>query len=144
MPAPETHASGRVALAALSVIAIGLLFIPLATGVDDFPLSTQPMFAAAREQQVEFVTARAVDPDGQIVGLTMNQLARTDDPLVAERVLARAVEEDSLAALCTDITRRLSGQIDAVEVISVTYDLDDRGADADAIDVEILFRCELP
>ena len=95
---------GRAALATASIAVIGLLFLPVITRSDDFPLSTQPMFAAAREPLAEFVTARAFDAEGAAIDLSIEQIAQTDDPLVAERVLADAVSNGELRELCSDLS----------------------------------------
>lgn len=128
------------------MLAIGLLLSPLATTSDDFPLSTQPMFAAARDPLAEFVTARAFDLNGREIELTIRQIAQTDDPLVAERSLADAVRNDGLSGLCDQIGARLAqaavGAV-AVEVISIVRDLDQGESIAAITRVDVLERCNL-
>ncbi len=134
---------GRAALATASIAVIGLLFLPVITRSDDFPLSTQPMFAAAREPLAEFVTARAFDAEGAAIDLSIEQIAQTDDPLVAERVLADAVSNGELRELCSDIATRVVGEADSVEVISVVRDLDEPDSGAGLVNLEVLERCNV-
>ncbi len=52
-----------------------LLVLPVALDADDLPLSTYPMYSRARQAEVDFVTAHAVDADGFYALLT-DRLAR--------------------------------------------------------------------
>lgn len=114
----------RTALAALSLLVVIALLSPLVTETDDFPLSTQPMFATPRAQFAEFITARAFDSSGIEVELTMAQIAETDDPLVAEESFRDAFREGRVGALCGEVAARVPAVVARVEVVELTHDLD--------------------
>ena len=133
----------RAALAAVTVLVSALLLIPVFTGSDDFPISSQPMFAAPRSNTAEFVTARGIAIDGKPVELSIDEIARTDDPLVAEALLLDAVSRNTLPAACREIAERIDPTLAAVEVIRVRVDLDD-GVGSGTAEVDVLERCPAP
>ncbi|NNE72557.1 MAG: hypothetical protein HKN26_02740 [Acidimicrobiales bacterium] len=81
------------------------LLAPVALDRDGFPLSTYPMYATSRGETIELVTARAIDADGRPIRLSIDDLARTDDPLIARSQLRRQAAADP-DALCRAIAER--------------------------------------
>lgn len=128
----------RSVLAAISVLVVLVLLSPLATNADDFPISTQPMFATPQPRQVEFTTARAVDVAGDVAGLTMDQIAQTDDPLVAQEFVRDARRADRLVELCAEIAGRAGSDVAVIEIIELTHDLE---SDV-VVSIETLESCE--
>ena len=137
------HRPARAVLAAVSVLVSALLLIPAFTGSDDFPISSQPMFAAPRSNTAEFVTARGIAIGGEPVELSIDDIARTDDPLVAEVLLLDAVSRDTLPATCREIAERIDPTLSAVEVVRVRVDLDG-GFGSGTPEVDVLERCQAP
>ena len=108
----------RRALAAISLIVVAVLLVPAVTGADDFPISTQPMYADVRPERESFVTARGVDGSGATVALSMRQIARTDDPLIARQRLRDAAAQgpEALDVACQDIANRVPEVVE-VEIV---------------------------
>lgn len=136
----------RTALAAATVLISAVLAIPAFTGSDDFPVSSQPMFAVPRAETAEFVTARGIDVGGEPVALSIGEIAQTDDPLVAEVLLLDAQRTNTLAASCQAIADRVERPMTAIEIVRVNVNLDDglKTSDltaAEARTVEVLERC---
>ncbi len=133
--------SRRTGLATVTIVVSALLALPAFTGTDDFPVSSQPMFAEPRSETAEFLTARGIDVDGQTVRLSISELAATDDPLVAESVFINADRESRLTLLCQDILERSGERVVAVEIVRSRHDLDAGFAEFTALDVDVLERC---
>ena len=132
----------RAALAALTILISALLAIPAFTGSDDFPVSSQPMFAAPREATAEFVTARGIDIHGDLVELSINEIAQTDDPLVAEVVLRDAEQLDALTSTCRQIAGRVDQPLVSVEIVRIRLNLDDGIGASSATNIEVLEQCQ--
>ena len=131
----------RTALAAVTLVVSVVLAIPVVTGSDGFPVSSQPMFAVPRDNLAEFVTARAVTASGEVVDLSMREIASTDDPLVAERLLLEARRTNSLLATCNEIAGRIERTETSVEIVRVRHNLDD-GIGQTPAEIEVLERCQ--
>ena len=131
----------RRGLAGVTIAVSALLLVPAFTGSDDFPISSQPMFAAPRENIAEFVTARGIDVDGAPVDLSIEEIARTDDPLVAEVLLLNAASGNTLPGTCREISERTDRSLAAIEIVRVRIDLDD-GLGSSEVEVEVLERCQ--
>lgn len=133
--------SRRAGLAIVTVVLSVLLAAPAFTQNDDFPVSSQPMFAVTRSETAEFVSARGIDADGQAIALDIGELAATDDPLVAEAFFLNADREGRLGAVCGDILDRVGDGVAAVEIISSRHNLDAGVSPAPATEIEVLERC---
>ena len=142
MSASSTEERNRGLLAAVSVVVSVLLLSPLVTQADDFPVSSQPMFAEPRARLVEFVSARGVDETGASVRLSIDEIAQTDDPLVAEQFLRNADRTNDLANLCAEIAQRSEPDLSAIEIILVTHDLNLGFSENSVTSLEVLERCE--
>lgn len=99
------------------------------------------MFAVPRDNLAEFVTARAVTASGEVVDLSMREIASTDDPLVAERLLLEARRTNSLLATCNEIAGRIERTETSVEIVRVRHNLDD-GIGQTPAEIEVLERCQ--
>ncbi len=130
----------RLLLATVSIAVCLVLVSPLVTGTDDFPVSTQPMFAVPRGQFAEFVTARGFDDEGEVVDLSLAEIGGTDDPLIAEALLRAARSSGTLDRVCDRILARSDRNLAAVEVVSVTHDLD-VARDEPPAALDVLHRC---
>ena len=131
----------RIGLAIVTVLISAVLAIPAITGTDDFPVSSQPMFATPRADVAEFVTARGVGANGDTIDLTIDEIGETDDPLVAQEQLRDAERTNSLANTCLQIADRVSPSAASVEIVRIRHDLD-AGIGLNArIDVEVLEQC---
>lgn len=137
------------ALALLSVATTIVLLVPAVTGRDDFPVSTHPMYATARPATASFVTARGMTATSQPIELTMAVIAGTDDPLVAETRMRRAVRRDGAGALCAAVALRVgeerTADVDSIEVIRIEANVTDfvrQGLDGSA--AEVLATCPAP
>ncbi len=123
-------------LRALSLLVVGLVFLPAISGGDSFPLSTHPMYASVRSTTAEFVTAVGITAEGE-VRLSIKEIANTDDPLVAEERTRRTDPDD----LCNQIAQRTETNVVRVVVRLETYALAAR--DDGPLRSEELATCEV-
>jgi hypothetical protein len=96
-------------------------------------LSTYPVYATARPRQATFVTAYGVTSDGLEHRLSMDVIARTDDPLIAASRTADAVAAGESDELCADIARRAPADYVAVIVVREEHDVVDAARGDDSI-----------
>jgi hypothetical protein len=127
------------------VVGSALLVSPALRDHDSFPLSTYPIYASARRGDATFVTAHGRGPDGSTRRLSMEVIARTDDPLVAAFRVASAVAADRADALCSEIAARAPNDVSEVEVVRERHDVVEgaRGHDS-LLAREVLARCVVP
>ena len=71
----------------------------------------------------------------------MREIASTDDPLVAERLLLEARRTNSLLATCNEIAGRIERTETSVEIVRVRHNLDD-GIGQTPAEIEVLERCQ--
>lgn len=92
-----------------AVVLVGAMAAPALSDPprDDFPLSTYPMFATHRGDQVEIPTAVGVGADGEIMRLSPGLLAGANEPILAVRTAATAVGTGEAASWCAEVSRRL-------------------------------------
>ena len=131
-----------------TIAVVVALFTPVLRDQDSFPLSTQPMYASARDRIDTLASARGVDgTTGESLRLPMAVVAATDDPLIAQSRLRRAIASGTAEALCVEIAERAGGRsdlarIDLVEIITERFDLVEFvTADAAALDTDVHARC---
>ena len=93
---------------------------------DGFPLSTYPMFAAARDRDVTVATAVGVDGAGAVHRLDPVTIGGTGEVMQAAETVGLAVRagEPELSRLCAEIVGRLAGDghLVAVEIRSESHD----------------------
>ncbi len=126
------------------------LFVPVVRDQDSFPLSTQPMYATARDRIEWLPSARGVDGEtGGELRLPMAIVAATDDPLIAESRLEQAIRLDRANELCVDIAGRVAlarelRSIDTVEILTERLDLVDFvAAGTEPLERRVHARCEV-
>ena len=90
---------------------------------DSFPLSTYPIYATARDDVVPISTAVGVDGGGRTHTLDMSTIADTDDPLIAESLVDRAIQTGRADQLCAEIATRAAPELDAIEVVEEHHDV---------------------
>jgi hypothetical protein len=90
---------------------------------DSFPLSTYPMYAFAREDEAVISTAVGIDAAGTVSRLSLPAIADTDDPLIAESLVARSIEGGRASTLCSEIAARAPAGLASIEVVSERHDL---------------------
>ncbi len=111
-----------------------LLVLPVALDADDLPLSTYPMYSRARQAEVDFVTAHAVDADGAVVPLGLDVIGASDDPLIVAGELRAAIRSGRADERCEEIWQRaLTDQVEAptwtIRVVTERHDVIDHTAD---------------
>ena len=124
------------------VAAVAVLVSPALRDHDSFPLSTYPVYASARSREATFVTAQGQRADGSARRLSIDVIARTDDPLIAASRVADAVASGRADELCAEIAGRVSSDVVAVVVVRERHDVVDgaRGEDS-LLSREQLSRC---
>ena len=132
--------SGRRLVAV--VVGTVVLISPALRAHDSFPLSTYPIYASARPREATFVTAHGERADGSGHRLSIDVIARTDDPLIAASRLADAVAAGRADELCAEIAARAPSDVVAVVVVRERHDVVDgaRGEDS-LLQREQLARC---
>jgi hypothetical protein len=109
------------------VIALGVLAAVVSPAVrdrDSMPLSTYPMYATARPDVVVLATAVGIDDRGAARRLSLDTIARSDDPLITESRVDEAIRSGGAGALCREIAGRVGDDIAAVEVVEERHDLE--------------------
>jgi hypothetical protein len=127
------------------VAGTALLISPALRDRDSFPLSTYPVYASARGREATFVTADGERADGSVHRLSMDVIARTDDPLIAASRLADAVSAGRADDLCTEIAGRAPSDLVAVVVVRERHEVvDSARGDESLLQREQLARCPVP
>lgn len=86
---------------------VAVLASPALRNRDSFPLSTYPMYARDRGRTAELATVVGRRPDGSLVRLGLRIVADTDDPLIAQSSVRRAIDSGRAGAWCRAAARRL-------------------------------------
>jgi len=133
-------------LRGISITVIAVLLLPAFSGQDSFPISTHPMYATVRGDTADFVTAVGWSTEGREVSLDIEEIAGTDDPLVADQRTRSAAQAGDVRELCSTIAQRLTKTradegLAMVTVQRVTVDL--RSPDRSPMTVESLASCEV-
>jgi hypothetical protein len=111
--------SRRLAAAAVLVAVVW----PAVRGRDSFPLSTYPMYAQTRGDVVSIATVVGVDDRGATHRLTLRDIANTDDPLVAESAVQRAIRSGQADQLCAEVATRVRDDLLRLEVVAEQHDV---------------------
>jgi hypothetical protein len=109
---------------AITVVVLLALVSPALRDHDSIPLSTYPMYATARGDVVVLGTAVGVDDQGATTRLSLDTIARSEDPLIAESLVRRAIQSGDTDALCRGIARRVEDEITRVEIVEERHDLE--------------------
>jgi hypothetical protein len=113
--------------------------------VDGYPLSTYPMFATDRGDTSTIATAVGVTSDGEVVRLSPEVLAGSDEPMQAISTASAAIRDGRADAWCAQVAARIdSDDVEVVEVRRETHDVMSHFTDdADPLDVDVVTRCEV-
>lgn len=131
----------------LVAVAVGIVVLisPALRDHDSFPLSTYPIYATARPREATFVTAHGQRADGSVHRLSIDEIARTDDPLIASSRVADAVAAGRAAELCAEIAARAPSDLVAVVVVRERHDVvDGARREESLLHSEQLARCTVP
>jgi len=113
----------RVKWAAAAIVA--LLGAPLLVGsdYDSYPLSTYPMFAHDRDDEVAVRTAIAVD-GAAVARLSPRLIGGTDEPMLARESVEHAIDTGAAMTLCEEIAGRArrAGVSGEIHVVTERYD----------------------
>jgi hypothetical protein len=118
--APPTIGWRRGIITGLVVV---LVVSPALRDQDSFPLSTYPVYASARASTATLSTAVGVDAEGTARRLSLQVIAQTDDPLIAESSVDVAISSGRAAALCAEISGRAPAWASTIEVVAERHDL---------------------
>lgn len=131
----------------LAALAAGLMVLiwPILRDRDSFPLSTYPVYSSVRPDVATFATAHGERADGSMRRLSMDVIARTDDPLIAASRLSDAVGAGRADEACGAIAARVPADVVAVVVVRERHDVvaAARGDDS-MLESEVLARCAVP
>jgi len=100
---------------------------------DSFPLSTYPVYATARGSEVTLATAVGITATGDVRRLSLGVIARTDDPLIAESFVDRAIAAGRAGSVCAGIAARAPDDVVAVEVVDERHDISAQRNDSDTL-----------
>ena len=131
----------------LVAVAVGIVVLisPALRDHDSFPLSTYPIYATARPREATFVTAHGQRADGSVRRLSIDEIARTDDPLIASSRVADAVAAGLADELCAEIAARAPSDLVAVVVVRERHDVvDGARREESLLHSEQLARCTVP
>jgi hypothetical protein len=117
----------------ITFVVLGAVVSPVVRDRDSIPLSTYPMYATARGDEAVLATAIGVDEQGAVRRLSLDSIARTDDPLIAESLVRRAVRSGEADALCREIAARVGDDVAAVAVVEERHDLERYAARAPSL-----------
>jgi hypothetical protein len=113
---------------ATSALLLGAAAYPafLPPGADGFPLSTYPMFARARPERVEVISALAVDADGKGRAVPPSYVANAE-AMQALQTLRKSVRagRKSARALCQRIAHKVAtggGELAAARRVEIVTD----------------------
>jgi hypothetical protein len=109
---------------AITLVVLAAVISPALRNRDSVPLSTFPMYATARGDVAVLGTAVGVDRQGAARRLTMDTIARSNDPLIAESLVRTAIQNGDADALCREIASRLRDEVVEVEIVEERHDLD--------------------
>ena len=126
------------------VLVVAAVVAPAVRDRASFPLSTYPIYADTRPRSVTLNVAVGIGRDGVTRPLSLDAIADTDDPLIAQSTLDRAVSSGRAEELCRIIATRAGPKVDSVEIAREHHDLIARVLDADSLrSRDLLARCEV-
>lgn len=134
---------------ASTMFVIGALFLPVVRNQDSFPLSTHPMYATARDRDETLVSAVGLTKSGEVVRLSLSLVASTDDPLVAESLIERALRDGHVEEICRDVAVRVAdadalGNAVDVAIVTERVDLVNFVESGTVLDRTIHLTCPVP
>lgn len=128
---------GRRLRRLVTVVVIAAVLSPAVRDRDSFPLSTYPMYATARGATIEVSTVVGAGRTGAVHRLSLRVIAATDDPLVAESAVDRAIAAGDAAGLCAEVASRVGTNdgrtFDELAVVTEELGVDDYAAGRPAL-----------
>lgn len=123
---------------------VAAVISPALRNRDSFPLSTYPVYASARASTVTLSTAVWIDSGGAARRLSLQVIARTDDPLIAESLVDEAIARGRADELCAEIAARAPVDAVAIEVVEERHYIVARTIDAESLLARTVHaRCEV-
>ena len=111
-----------------SVVAVAM-FAPVALDRDSFPLSTYPMYARVRANEVSLATAQGIDDEERPHALSLPTIGASDDPLIVAGELRAAISDGRSDERCREIAARVAGDgFVAIEVVIERHDVVDQAS----------------
>jgi hypothetical protein len=127
----------------IALLVLAAMMSPALRNRDSMPLSTYPMYATARGDGAVLGTAIGVDDGGSARRLSLDAIARTEDPLIAESLVRTAIRTGRADALCREIAGRVDRGITEVQVVEERHDLERYAAgDPSLVDRRVHAACE--
>ena len=102
---------------------VGLVAAPAVIDLGLFPLSDYPIYANRRGRTATFTTAIGLDSDGTARRLSLEVVADTDDPLIAQSTVADAIAAGEADRLCAAIARRSGPRHPFIAVVTERHDV---------------------
>lgn len=140
-------AESRRAVLVVATATIAVL-LPLFThdGEDSFPLSTYPMFSGPKEAVVDTDLVLGVDGSGDDLRLSPEEIAGTDEVIVAGGTVRAAVSSGGAAQLCEEVAGRVDpGEVVAIQVVTDRLDaVAWYEGDRSPLDRTVHHRCDVP
>jgi hypothetical protein len=128
----------------VTVLVLLALASPAVRDRDSHPLSTYPMYASARPQVAAFPTVVGVDDGGEQVRLSLQAIARTDDALIGQSRVRRAIAGDAADALCAEVAGRVAGDVEQLEVVTERHDIVELATGGESLLArDVHARCEV-
>jgi hypothetical protein len=112
--------------------------IPALSGHDSFPISTYPMYAFRRESTDRFPSVLGEDATATLRPLSTSLIAGSDDPLIAEAVIAQAIRNGSAMRLCERVAGGVGAEISRVLVVEEVHDVVDRARNRPSLQERIV------
>ena len=92
------------------------------------------MYASARGDTGDLVSAIGVGPGGAIERLGLRTIGDSDDPLIVEAMIRRAINDGTAQALCESIADRISASststVSLIEIVTERHVLVEIASDA--------------
>ena len=115
------------------VTVVAVVLSPAVSGHDSFPVSTYPMYAFRRARTDRFQAVLGEASTGALRPLSLRVVADTDDPLIAEALVAQAIRSGTVGRLCEQIARRVGPEIERVLVVEEVHDVIERARRAPSL-----------
>lgn len=136
----------RLARAGITLFVLAALVSPAIRNVDDFPLSTYPMYATARGEITQFTLAVGLDDEGARSRLSLDLIGASDDPLIVAGELRAAVRAGRADQRCSAIAERVAmagtHEITTIEIVSERHRTVDATLGQESlVDRDILAAC---
>jgi hypothetical protein len=107
----------------VAISALAVVLVPAFTEHDSFPISNYPMYAFTRGRTDRFQLVLGQTSSGTSYPLSLRVVADTDDPLIAESLVADAIRRGAADSLCRQIAQRVSDETVRVLVAEEDHDV---------------------